>query len=130
MSEPVRRVKEIEKGVDMSRALRYRDRMLMRAFLVFPAPAGLAALGNYFKVPLVWTNNHTLAHSELGVTLWPLGEVFEGHVFRSLRDKTGAWIESEDPDLIAGSMGLPYGEAGLVRKEPLRHAIGWRAGLA
>ena len=38
------------------------------------------------------------------------GNVFDGHQYRHLRDRVGAWFECDYPDRVVRALELPAGE--------------------
>ena len=50
----------------------------------------------------------------IGKLLDGKGQVFDALVFRHLRDGVGAFIESDEPEIISAALGLDAGEAGVV----------------
>lgn len=86
----------------------------MKAQLVIPRPplalrgAPLLNSRTVYRFPLRWTDHHPASHYGIGVLLDPKGEVFDGFMFRYLRDALGSWIETDDPPRIAGCLGVPW----------------------
>lgn len=69
-----------------------------------------------YRWKLRWTDHHPASQHGLGVLLSPNNEVVDGFFFRFLRDQINAWLETDDPERVAGALGLPPGEAGIRRK--------------
>jgi hypothetical protein len=66
-----------------------------------------------YHFQLRWTDHHPSSHYGIGVLLDSKGEVVDGFFFRFLRDRLGAWIESDDPGRLASALGVPPDEAGI-----------------
>lgn len=91
----------------------------MRAWLIIPRPP-ITTETEYtveskakYQFALRWTEHHPASHYGLGVLLDAKGEVFDGHIFRFLRDTVGAWIKTDDPKRICGALGVPPNEPGI-----------------
>lgn len=84
----------------------------MKATLVIPRPPVSIPGGHtinsraVYRFKLRWTDHHPASSYGLGVLLSPNNEVFDGFVFRFLREQVGAWIESDDIERVAGALGL------------------------
>ncbi len=84
----------------------------MKATLVIPRPPLDAGAGHIvnsravYRFKLRWTEHHPASHYGLGVLLAPNNEVLDGFMFRHLRDSIGVWIKSDDPERVAGALGI------------------------
>ena len=91
----------------------------MRAWLMIPRPPIITETGyvvqskSLYQFSLRWTDHHPASHYGLGVLLDAKGEVFDGHMFRHLRNAVEAWIKTDDPERICGALGVPAGEPGI-----------------
>lgn len=84
----------------------------MQAHLIIPHPSAKASC----RWKLRWTDKHPLSSHGLGVLLTPSNEVFDGLLFRHLRDAVGAWIEADEPRRVAGALGVPTDEQGIKER--------------
>lgn len=85
-----------------------------RHFLILPDDKA-AALEVPARQKLTFTTNHPASSYGLGVLLDSEGEVFDGATFRIWRDTFGARIETDQPEKVCQALGVPIGEAGIVR---------------
>ena len=76
----------------------------MRAKLVIPSSEGITY--NY--------RLHLEYHEKQPVLVTSHGKTLDGSYFQLLRDRTGAWIETNEMPIVAGLLGLPESETGLV----------------
>lgn len=61
---------------------------------------------------LRWTDQHALSRCGAGVLLFRgASDPLDGAAFRVLRDRRGAWIETDKPDQARRALGLPLGES-------------------
>lgn len=76
----------------------------MRAKLVIPSSEGITY--NY--------RLHLEYHEKQPVLVTSHGKTLDGSYFQLLRDRMGAWIETNEMPIVAGLLGLPENETGLV----------------
>ncbi len=76
----------------------------MRAKLVIPSSEGITY--NY--------RLHLEYHEKQPVLVTSHGKTLDGSYFQLLRDRMGAWIETNEMPIVAGLLGLPESETGLV----------------
>ena len=61
---------------------------------------------------LRWTDRHPQSSYGNGVLLYRKSDaILDGFTFRLLRDGSGAWLETTDPDRARRALGLPLGES-------------------
>ena len=83
-----------------------------KAELVFPADADLRGLSAK-RIPLTFTKEHWLSRSGHVLLIDGDGEVLTGEAFRRVRVKLGAWIETDDFELVCEALYLPSNEPGI-----------------
>ncbi len=69
---------------------------------------------NSIKAILHIDYEHTRSSYGAGVVLNCDNEVFGGDDFRWVRDKFGAWIETDDVDNLCNALGIPKNEHGII----------------
>ncbi len=95
----------------------------MIATLCIPRPAIALQNGQTvnskatYRFRLRWTDHHPASHYGLGVLLDYKGEVFDGFMFRHLRDSIGAWLLTDDPGRVCGALGVPKNEKGVIEHD-------------
>lgn len=88
----------------------------MKVTLCMPRPpvslpgGGTVNSKTVYRFNLRWTAHHSSSHYGLGVLLDQRNQVFDGVMFRHLRDATGAWLEADDLERARAALGLPEGE--------------------
>lgn len=61
---------------------------------------------------LRWTVHDPRSSYGHGVLIYRNGrDILDGATFRALRDRAGAWIETDHPDRVRGALGLFAGES-------------------
>lgn len=91
----------------------------MKATICFPLPpvelptGGFVPRRNPVRFTLRWVLSHSASNYGLGVFLDAGNGIFDGHSFRSLRDDSGAWIETDDVPAATACLGLPIPEEGI-----------------
>lgn len=94
----------------------------MKATLVIPRPPVTVTGGRVvnsraaYHFPLRWTTQHPASSYGLGVLLTANNEVFDGFMLRHLRESVGAWLQTDDPERVAGALGVEPGEPGIRAK--------------
>jgi hypothetical protein len=81
--------------------------------LVFPADPDLKQLSGK-RIPLTFGPSHPKSRSGHPILVDPDAEVVTLEVFRRLRVKLGAWIETEDPARVREALDARDNEPGLV----------------
>ena len=92
------------------------------ATLVFPVDPELRQLSGK-KIPLIFGPPHPARPNSHPILMDPDGEVISYEVFRELRVKLRAWIETDNPDFVSQALAVPKDEPGIVlaRSKPPRH---------
>ena len=81
--------------------------------MVFPADPDLRRLSGK-RVPLTLTSEHPLSLNEHLILLDGDGEVITAEVFRRVRTKLGACIETDNLASVRDALCLPEDEPGIV----------------
>ncbi len=76
----------------------------MRAKLIIPSTGGVTY--NY--------RLHLEYHERQAVLVTSHGKTLDGSYFQLLRDRMGAWIETNEAPIVAGVLRLPENANGLV----------------
>lgn len=69
-----------------------------------------------YRFRLRHTTHHPASSYGIGVLIDYKNQAMDGFMFRYLRDRVGAWIETDDPEVVFAATGLPPGEKGIVEK--------------
>jgi len=83
------------------------------AILVFPANPELRQLSDK-RIPLAFGPPHPRSRNGHPILVDPDAEVVTLEVFRRLRVKLAAWIETDGPALVREALGVPDDEPGIV----------------
>lgn len=87
----------------------------MKTHLIIPRPPVHPGgpSGPPLRIKLKLRKDHSASSYGLGVLL--IGrEILDGHSFRVLRERMNARIETDNIQAVAGALGVPKDESGLV----------------
>src|SRR5436190_18888143 len=83
------------------------------ATLVFPADPDVRPLSGK-RIPLIFGPPHPARPNSHPILVDPDGETISYEVFRELRVKLRAWIETDDPEFVRQALAVAEDEPGIV----------------